>query len=89
MQAIRAAPPSLAEAAVGALGTGLSGSEEVDHPFPAALRALAAKPGDLGGFARALEPRLEQARRAGDTVRAAPTLIPAAAGDGAVPARTR
>jgi D-alanyl-D-alanine carboxypeptidase/D-alanyl-D-alanine-endopeptidase (penicillin-binding protein 4) len=87
VQALRAAPPVLADAAVGVLGAGLARSEDADQPFPAALRALAAKPGDLGGFARALGPRLEQSKHASDTAAATPSLVPAV---GAMtPARTR
>ncbi len=87
VQALRAAPPAQADAAVGVLGAGLASAEEADRPFPAALRALATRRNELGAYARALGPRLEQARRAGDAARATPAMVPA--GGGPTPARTR
>jgi serine-type D-Ala-D-Ala carboxypeptidase/endopeptidase (penicillin-binding protein 4) len=80
VRALRAATPASADAAVGALGAGLARSEEKDHPFPAALHALAAKAEEPGPFAKALEARLGEAIRAGQAASAAPTLVPAAAG---------
>jgi D-alanyl-D-alanine carboxypeptidase/D-alanyl-D-alanine-endopeptidase (penicillin-binding protein 4) len=50
---------------------------------------MAARTGEEGAFARVLGPRLEQAERAGDAARAAPSLVPAAAGSGLVPAKIR
>jgi D-alanyl-D-alanine carboxypeptidase/D-alanyl-D-alanine-endopeptidase (penicillin-binding protein 4) len=82
--ALRAAPAGAQEAAVGALGSGLSRSEEPAHPFRAALRALAAKEGEAGAFARALEPRVVEAIAAGSAARAAPAFVPAGA---SLPAR--
>ena len=84
MAALRAAPGPAQDAALGALGAGLARSEERDHPFLAALRALAAKEGEAGAFARSLEPRLQAAIAAGAAARAAPALVPAG---GSVPAR--
>jgi serine-type D-Ala-D-Ala carboxypeptidase/endopeptidase (penicillin-binding protein 4) len=84
VDALRAAPPATADAALGALGTGLARSDEADHPFPAALRALGAKKDALGAFARGLLPRLEQATRSAAAVQTAPTLVPAST---AAPAR--
>lgn len=86
VQALRAAPTATVDAALGALGSGLARSDEPDHPFPAALRAMAARPDDLGPFARGLIPRIEEATRAGAAAAAAPTLVPAST---TVPARTR
>jgi D-alanyl-D-alanine carboxypeptidase/D-alanyl-D-alanine-endopeptidase (penicillin-binding protein 4) len=78
--ALRAAPPGAQEAAIGALGGGLSRSEERgEHPFPAALRALAGKAGDEGAFARALEARVAEAVKASGAARAAPAFVPATA----------
>jgi len=82
--ALRVAPAAAQEAAVGALGAGLARSDERDHPFPAALRALGEKEGDPGAFARALAPRLVDAVAAAAAARAAPALVPAG---GTVPAR--
>jgi D-alanyl-D-alanine carboxypeptidase/D-alanyl-D-alanine-endopeptidase (penicillin-binding protein 4) len=75
--ALRAAPAPAQEAAIGGLGAGLSRSDERDHPFPAALRALAGKDGEEGAFARALEPRVADAVKASLAARAAPALVPA------------
>jgi len=77
VQALRDAAPVAADAAVGALGSGLARSDERQHPFPAALKELAGHDDDLGAFARALEPRLAEAIRAGEAARAAPSLAPA------------
>ena len=82
--ALRAAPGPAQDAALGVLGSGLGRSEERDHPFLAALRALAAKEGEAGAFARSLEPRVQGAIAAGAAARAAPALVPAG---GSVPAR--
>ncbi|GAO04960.1 D-alanyl-D-alanine carboxypeptidase DacC [Anaeromyxobacter sp. PSR-1] len=76
VQALRAARASDADAAVGALGAGLARSDEREHPFPPALAALAGRQDELGAYARALGPRLEEARRAAEAVRAAPVLVP-------------
>jgi serine-type D-Ala-D-Ala carboxypeptidase/endopeptidase (penicillin-binding protein 4) len=80
VSALRAAPGSVADAAIGALGAGLERSDDPDQPFPATLRALAQREGDAATFARALLPRLDDATRAGAASRAAPALVPAAAG---------
>jgi D-alanyl-D-alanine carboxypeptidase/D-alanyl-D-alanine-endopeptidase (penicillin-binding protein 4) len=82
--ALRAAPGPAQDAALGVLGSGLGRSEERDHPFLAALRALAAKEGESGACARSLEPRVQGAIAAGAAARAAPALVPAG---GSVPAR--
>jgi len=79
VNALRAAPLPTQDAALASLATGLARSEEKEHPFPAALRALAAQESELATFARSLEPRLAQALRAGETLRAAPAMVPAAA----------
>jgi serine-type D-Ala-D-Ala carboxypeptidase/endopeptidase (penicillin-binding protein 4) len=76
VSALRAAPQPTADAAIGALGSGLVRSEEKEHPFPAALRAMAAKTGDAAVFARTLEARLAAAQRAGQAAREAPVLVP-------------
>jgi D-alanyl-D-alanine carboxypeptidase/D-alanyl-D-alanine-endopeptidase (penicillin-binding protein 4) len=81
--ALRAAPAVAQDAAIGALGGGLARSEERDHPFPAALHALAQKDGEEGAFARTLEPRVADAVKASRAARAAPALVPAG---GTVPA---
>jgi serine-type D-Ala-D-Ala carboxypeptidase/endopeptidase (penicillin-binding protein 4) len=77
--ALRASPPAAQEAAVGALGGGLSRSEDREHPFPAALKELEKKEDEVGAFARALGPRIAQAVAAGAAARAAPSLVPASA----------
>ena len=82
--ALRGASPAAQEAAVGALGAGIARSDERDHPFPAALRAMAGRQDDLAAFAKALEPRLTTAISAANATRSAPTLVPAS---GTVPAR--
>jgi D-alanyl-D-alanine carboxypeptidase/D-alanyl-D-alanine-endopeptidase (penicillin-binding protein 4) len=79
VQALRSATPAAADSAIGAIGAGLARSEEKDHPFPAALRALATKEGEPGAYAKALLPRLDEAVAAGKAARAAPSLVPAAA----------
>ncbi len=84
--ALGAAPAPAQQAAIGGLGAGLARSEEKDHPFRAALHALAQKQSDLGSFARALEPRLAEAMRVGAAAGAAPALVPAGA---TVPAQGR
>jgi len=81
--ALRAAPASAQDPAVGALGAGLARSEEREHPFPARLKELAGTDGDAGVYARALEPRLDAALKAAAAARAAPALVPAG---GAIPA---
>jgi D-alanyl-D-alanine carboxypeptidase/D-alanyl-D-alanine-endopeptidase (penicillin-binding protein 4) len=78
--ALGAALPATQESAIAALAAGIARWEEQEHPFPAALRALAAKESELAPFARALEPRLAEAIRAGEARRATPSLVPAAAG---------
>jgi serine-type D-Ala-D-Ala carboxypeptidase/endopeptidase (penicillin-binding protein 4) len=80
VSALRTTPSSVADAAIGALGAGLARSDDPDQPFPATLRALAQREGDAAPFARALLPRLDDATRAGAASRAAPALVPAAAG---------
>jgi D-alanyl-D-alanine carboxypeptidase/D-alanyl-D-alanine-endopeptidase (penicillin-binding protein 4) len=75
--ALQAAPPAAQQAAIGAIGAGVARSQEREHPFTAALRALAEKEGEPGAFARALQPRLGDAVRAGTAARAAPALVPA------------
>jgi D-alanyl-D-alanine carboxypeptidase/D-alanyl-D-alanine-endopeptidase (penicillin-binding protein 4) len=82
--ALRAASPAAQEAAIGALGAGIARSDERDHPFPAALRALAGRQEDASEFARALEPRITTAIAAANATRSAPTLVPAS---GTLPAR--
>ena len=82
--ALAAASPAAQEAAVGALGDGIARSDERDHPFPAALRAMAERQDDAAAFARALAPRLATAIAAANAARAAPTLVPAS---GSIPAR--
>jgi D-alanyl-D-alanine carboxypeptidase/D-alanyl-D-alanine-endopeptidase (penicillin-binding protein 4) len=82
--ALRGASPAAQEAAVGALGAGIARSDERDHPFPAALRAMTGRQDDLAAFAKALEPRLTTAISAANATRSAPTLVPAS---GTVPAR--
>jgi D-alanyl-D-alanine carboxypeptidase/D-alanyl-D-alanine-endopeptidase (penicillin-binding protein 4) len=77
VSALRAASPTAQDGAVAALAAGLSRSDEREHPFPAALRALAAQDSELGLFARALEPRLADAAKALEALRAAPALVPA------------
>ncbi|BDG02750.1 D-alanyl-D-alanine carboxypeptidase/D-alanyl-D-alanine endopeptidase [Anaeromyxobacter oryzae] len=85
VQALRGAPGPAVEAAIGALGAGLARSEEPDHPFPAVLRAMGAKQGELAAFARALLPRIEEGEKAGTATRTAPSLVPASSTN--VPAR--
>lgn len=75
--ALRASPAAAQEAALAALGAGVSRSEEREHPFPAALRALSEKDGELAAFARALVPRLAAAVSAGAASRAVPAIVPA------------
>jgi D-alanyl-D-alanine carboxypeptidase/D-alanyl-D-alanine-endopeptidase (penicillin-binding protein 4) len=77
--ALRAAPAPAQEGAIAALAAGLSRSDERERPFPATLGALAAQESELGASARALAPRLEQAAKAQQALRAAPALVPAAA----------
>ncbi len=83
--ALHAAPAAAQEAAVGALGEGVARSDEREHPFPAALRELAARQDDAGAFARTLQPRLAAAIAGANASRASPTLLPAS---GTLPART-
>ncbi len=77
--ALRAAPAATQEAAVRDLGLGLARSDEKDHPFLPALKALGQKDGDEGAFARALEPRVADALKASVAARAAPAMSPAGA----------
>ncbi len=74
-----AAPAPVQEAAIGALVAGLARSDEKVHPFAAALHQLAQKQGDAGAFARALEPRLADAKKAGAAAGTAPIVVPAGA----------
>lgn len=71
VQALRAAPPPAQEAAIAALGAGLTRSEEAEHPFPKALAELAKRQDDLGAFARTAEARLAAAVEAGRGAKAA------------------
>jgi D-alanyl-D-alanine carboxypeptidase/D-alanyl-D-alanine-endopeptidase (penicillin-binding protein 4) len=82
--AVRAAPAAAQDAAVGAIGAGLARSEEREHPFALALRAIAERQDEQGAFARALKPRLDAAVVAGAAARAAPTIVPTS---GTLPAR--
>jgi D-alanyl-D-alanine carboxypeptidase/D-alanyl-D-alanine-endopeptidase (penicillin-binding protein 4) len=82
--AIRAGAPAAQDATIGALGAGVARSDEREHPFPASLRALAARQDETGAFARSLEPRLTSAVAAANAARAAPTIVPTA---GSLPAR--
>jgi D-alanyl-D-alanine carboxypeptidase/D-alanyl-D-alanine-endopeptidase (penicillin-binding protein 4) len=82
--ALRAAPAAAQDAAVGVLGAGLARTDDREHPFAGTLRMLAAKQGDVGAFARSLEPRVAAAIAAGTAAHAAPALVPAA---GRSPAR--
>ena len=82
--ALRAASPAGQEAAIGALGAGVARSDEREHPFPGALRELAARQDDVGAFARALQPRVAAAIAAANAARSAPSLMPTS---GSVPAR--
>ncbi len=77
--ALKAAPAPVQEAAIAGLGAGLSRSDEKENPFPAALRALAQKPGEEGAFPRALDERVAAAVKASVAARAAPSLVPAGA----------
>jgi D-alanyl-D-alanine carboxypeptidase/D-alanyl-D-alanine-endopeptidase (penicillin-binding protein 4) len=79
VQALRGAPAAVLEAAVAAIGRGLARSEEPDHPFAPALGRLAGGGDELAAFARALAPRIEDARRAAEVRRAAPSVGPAVA----------
>jgi len=83
--ALAAAQPAAQEAAVGALGAGISRSGEREHPFVAALRAMAERPDEAAAFARALAPRLATAIAAASAARSAPALVP---GSGSIPAAT-
>jgi D-alanyl-D-alanine carboxypeptidase/D-alanyl-D-alanine-endopeptidase (penicillin-binding protein 4) len=78
--ALRGASPAAQEAAVGAIGSGVARSDEREHPFPAALRALAEREDELGAFARALQPRVAAAIAAANATRSAPALVPASGG---------
>ena len=60
--ALHAAPPDLADAAVMRLMAGLARSEEKDHPFPAALRALAARADALAEYAGKLSAQVDAGR---------------------------
>jgi D-alanyl-D-alanine carboxypeptidase/D-alanyl-D-alanine-endopeptidase (penicillin-binding protein 4) len=82
--ALRAAAPAAQEAAIGALGEGVARSDEREHPFPAALRDLAAREDEAGAFAKTLQPRIAAAISAANAARTAPTLVPAA---GTLPSR--
>jgi len=63
LSALRAAPAAVRDAAAARLVRGLSRSEEKEHPFPAALRALAARDGDAGDYARRLLSLLPAGKR--------------------------
>jgi D-alanyl-D-alanine carboxypeptidase/D-alanyl-D-alanine-endopeptidase (penicillin-binding protein 4) len=82
--ALHAASPAAQEAAIGALGVGVARSDEREHPFPGALRELAARQDDAGAAARDLQPRIGAAIAAANAARTAPTIVPAT---GALPAR--
>jgi hypothetical protein len=76
---LRAAPPAVQESALGTLAGGIGRSDDPEHPFRAAVVALGAKDGEVAAFARALVPRLDAALKAGEAIRAQPTLVPASA----------
>ena len=61
LSALHSAPPGLKDAATARLISGLSRSEEKDHPFPAALRAAAERGGALAETARHLSELLKAA----------------------------
>ena len=77
--ALRAAPAEVADAAGARLVAGLQRSEEKDHPFPAALRALAARGDALSEYAGKLSALVD----------AAIPPLPATAARGATPARAQ
>ena len=79
VQALRAARAPAQEAAVSALARGLARSEERDHPFLPELARLAGGDDELAAFARALGPRLDDARRAAEAPGVAPAMLPTAA----------
>jgi D-alanyl-D-alanine carboxypeptidase/D-alanyl-D-alanine-endopeptidase (penicillin-binding protein 4) len=83
VQALAGASPAAQEAAVAALGAGIARSDEREHPFPGALRELAARQDEASAFSRALLPRLAAAIAAANASRSAPTLVPAS---GSIPA---
>ncbi|HEX9241860.1 MAG TPA: D-alanyl-D-alanine carboxypeptidase/D-alanyl-D-alanine-endopeptidase [Anaeromyxobacter sp.] len=84
VQALAAASPAAQEAAVGALAAGIVRSDEREHPFPGALRALAERKDDGAAFARALQQRLATAISAANANRGAATIVPAS---GSLPPR--
>jgi D-alanyl-D-alanine carboxypeptidase/D-alanyl-D-alanine-endopeptidase (penicillin-binding protein 4) len=59
VSALHAAPPEVADMASARLLAGLSRSEEKDHPFPAALRALAARGDALSEYAGKLSAQVD------------------------------
>jgi D-alanyl-D-alanine carboxypeptidase/D-alanyl-D-alanine-endopeptidase (penicillin-binding protein 4) len=82
--AVRAASPAAQEATIGAIGTGLAGTEQREHPFTAALRVAAEREDEQGAFARTLRARVDAALAAGAAARTAPAIVPAS---GTLPAR--
>jgi len=86
VHALRLASAPAQEAAISALARGLARSDERDHPFPPAVARIAAGDDDLAAFARALGPRLDDARRAAEAARMAPSLLPAATSPPSLPA---
>lgn len=88
VEALRAAPPASADAAIAALARGLVRGEDGEAPMRAALAAQAAKDGVPGAFARALEARLRDALQAAraPAVGPAPGAAPAATAPEPIPA---
>ncbi|HET6439648.1 MAG TPA: D-alanyl-D-alanine carboxypeptidase/D-alanyl-D-alanine-endopeptidase [Anaeromyxobacter sp.] len=62
--ALRAAPPSVGEAAAGRLAAGLSRSDDKDHPFLAVLRAMASRGDEAAEYAARLSAQLDAERPA-------------------------
>ncbi len=61
--ALRAAPPGVRDAAAARLMDGLGQCEEKDHPFPAALRTMAAREDEGSEYARSLLSLLPSPKR--------------------------
>ncbi len=82
VEALRNAPAHSADAALSSLARALVRPDAEKHPFPAALAALAAKDGDAGAFARALQGKLREAETAARAPRVGPapavTAVPQA-----------
>jgi D-alanyl-D-alanine carboxypeptidase/D-alanyl-D-alanine-endopeptidase (penicillin-binding protein 4) len=78
VDALRAAPAAVADAAAGRLAIGLARSEDRDDAFPTALRAMVASGGERAETARSLLERLS-----GATTGTSVNALPAAAGRGA------